>query len=51
MSIVIRALNQKHEFLYTLERDEVVDAVDALTTGLSPEARRALDPLIEEALD
>jgi len=48
---VIRALNQKHAFLYTLECDEVIDAVNALTTGLSPEAQRALDPLIEEALD
>ncbi|AQA21556.1 hypothetical protein BTZ20_0683 [Rhodococcus sp. MTM3W5.2] len=47
----IATLNRKHQFLYTLERDEVIDAVDALTESLSPEANRALEPLIEEALD
>ncbi|MGW6376072.1 hypothetical protein ACWFRB_08405 [Rhodococcus sp. NPDC055112] len=47
----IATLNRKHQFLYTLERDEVVDAVGALTESLSPEANRALEPLIEEALD
>lgn len=47
----IATLNRKHQFLYTLERDEVIDAVDALTESLSPEAGRALEPLIEEALD
>ncbi|GAB2654885.1 hypothetical protein GCM10027068_38680 [Prescottella soli] len=47
----IAALNRKHQFLYTLERDEVIDAVNTLTAGLSPEAHRALEPLIEEALD
>ncbi len=47
----IAGLNRKHQFLYTLERDEVIDAVNALTAGLSPEAHRVLEPLIEEALD
>ncbi|MCL2534424.1 MAG: hypothetical protein FWE39_09675 [Nocardiaceae bacterium] len=47
----IAALDVEHQFLYTLERDEVIAAVDALTTGLSAEANRALEPLIEEALD
>ncbi|MDH6279771.1 hypothetical protein [Prescottella agglutinans] len=47
----IAALNRKHQFLYTLEREEVVDAVNTLTAGLSPEGHRALEPLIEEALD
>ncbi|TJZ76005.1 hypothetical protein FCG67_18475 [Rhodococcus oryzae] len=47
----IATLNRKHQFLYTLERDEVIDAVNALTESLSPEANRALEPLIEEALD
>ncbi|MET4611740.1 hypothetical protein ABIC28_002732 [Rhodococcus sp. PvR044] len=47
----IAALNRKHQFLYTLERDEVIDAVNALTESLSPEANRALEPHIEEALD
>jgi len=47
----IAALNRKHQFLYTLEREEVIDAVDTLTAGLSPEAHRALEPLIEDALD
>ncbi|WP_280835048.1 hypothetical protein [Mycolicibacterium frederiksbergense] len=47
----IAALNRKHQFLYTLERDEVIDAVNTLTAGLSPEAHRVLQPLIEEALD
>ncbi|MGF7123722.1 hypothetical protein [Rhodococcus sp. BE178] len=48
---VISGLNRKRQFLYTLERDEVIDAVDTLTTGLPPEANRTLEPLIEEALD
>ncbi len=47
----IAALNRKHQFLYTLERDEVIDAVGALTAGLSSEAHRVLEPLVEEALD
>lgn len=47
----IAGLNRKRLFLYTLERDEVIDAVDTLTAGLSPEANRSLEPLVEEALD
>lgn len=47
----IAALNRKNQFLYTLERDEVIEAVNTLTAGLSPEAHRVLEPLIEEALD
>jgi hypothetical protein len=41
---VVGALNRKHEFLYTLERDEVIDAVDMLAAQLSEDARAALDP-------
>ena len=48
---VIAALNRKHGFLYTLERDEVVDAVGVLTRQLSQPARVALDPILEKALD
>lgn len=48
---VVGALNRKHEFLYTLERDEVIDAVDMLAAQLSESARAALDPLLEAALD
>lgn len=48
---VIAVLNRKHGFLYTLERDEVIDAVNALAAKLSPEADRALEPTVEEALD
>jgi hypothetical protein len=46
---VVGGLNRKYGFLYTLERDEVVDAVNMLTVRLSHEARVALD--LEEALD
>lgn len=48
---VIGGLNRKHGFLYTLERDEVIDAVNILAAPLTAQARVALDPLIEEALD
>lgn len=48
---VIAALNRKHGFLYTLERDEVVDAVGVLTRQLPQPARVALDPILEKALD
>ncbi|WP_431113125.1 hypothetical protein [Variovorax paradoxus] len=48
---VVGALNRKHEFLYTLERDEVLDAVDMLAAKLSESARAALDPFLEAALD
>lgn len=48
---VIAGLNRKHGFLYTLERDEVIDAVNLLAASLSAPARVALDPLIEGALD
>lgn len=48
---VVGGLNRKHGFLYTLERDEVVDAVNMLTVRLSDEARAALDPVLEEALE
>jgi len=48
---VIGALGRRHGFLYTLERDEVVDAVAALTRHLSPAAQQALEPVLEEALD
>lgn len=48
---VVQALNARHGFLYTLERDEVIDAVNVLTEGLGDDAQRALEPLIEKALD
>ena len=48
---LIAGLNRKHGFLYTLERDEVIDAVNLLAASLSSQARVALDPLIEKALD
>ncbi|MGO4102531.1 hypothetical protein AB4Y63_01125 [Leifsonia sp. YAF41] len=48
---IIAALNSKRHFLFTLERDEAIDAINVLTAGLSPEAYRALEPLIEGALD
>lgn len=48
---VIGSLGRRHGFLHTLERDEVVDAVAVLTTHLSPAAQRALEPVLEEALD
>lgn len=48
---VISALNRKNGFLYTLERDEVIDAVNRLAAQLSAQANVALDPLVEEALD
>lgn len=48
---VIATLNRTRHFLYTLERDDVIDAVDVLTAGLSAKARRALEPFVEEALD
>ncbi|HRL50643.1 MAG TPA: hypothetical protein PLA49_14885 [Propioniciclava sp.] len=48
---VIAAANRRHGFLYTLERDEVIVAVDALIPHLSEDAHRALEPTIEEALD
>ncbi|WAS90566.1 hypothetical protein [Nannocystis punicea] len=48
---VIAGLDRKRRFLYTLERDEVIDAVNALTAGLSSEASHALEPRVEAALD
>jgi hypothetical protein len=48
---VVGALNRKHQFFYTLERDEVIDAVDMLAAQLSESARAALDPLLETALN
>ncbi|SDC40590.1 hypothetical protein SAMN05216410_1816 [Sanguibacter gelidistatuariae] len=48
---VVAMLNRKHHFLYTLERDDVIDAVNVLTAGLPAQARRALEPFVEEALD
>ncbi len=48
---VIAGLNRKNRFLDTLERDEVIDAVNMLTAQLSAPARAALDPLVEDALD
>lgn len=48
---VITALNSTRRFVDTLERDEVVDATTVLSAGLSPDACRALEPLIEAALD
>ena len=48
---VIGVLGRRYGFLYTLERDEVVDAIAALTTHLSSAAQRALEPVLEEALD
>ncbi|MGC3955442.1 MAG: hypothetical protein QM804_14540 [Propionicimonas sp.] len=47
----IAAANRRHGFLYTLERDEVVDAVGVLTQHLSAAAKLALEPVVEEALD
>lgn len=48
---VVSALNRKRQFLYTLERDEVIGAVNLLAAQLSAQASVALDPLIEAALD
>lgn len=48
---IIATLNRKRHFLYTLERDDVIGAVDVLTAGLPAQARRALEPFVEEALD
>lgn len=48
---VLAQLNAKYHFLYTLERDEVIGAVNVLALGLSEPARRAVDPAIEEALN
>ncbi len=48
---LIAAANRRHGFLYTLERDEVIDAVGVLTQHLSAAAKLALEPVLEEALD
>lgn len=48
---VVGALNRKHEFLRTPERDEGVEPVDMLAAQLSGSARAGFDPLLEEALD
>ena len=48
---VIQAANITHQFLYTVERDEVIEAVTVLTTQLSDAGQRVLEPLVEEALD
>lgn len=48
---VVTGLNRKAEFLYTLERDELIAAVNLLAAHLSESAPTALDTLIEEALD
>ncbi|WP_353111498.1 hypothetical protein [Microbacterium sp.] len=48
---VIRALDEKHGFLHTLEREQVVEAVEMLAAGLSTEQRARLEPAAEEALD
>ena len=48
---VIQDLNQKRHFIDTLERDEVVEAVDALADTLSSKGQEKVDSMFDEVFD
>lgn len=47
---VIRAADERHEFLYSLERDQVVEAVRVLAAKASPVCALEVDRELDSAL-